>query len=89
MGEHGIREVSDGVRKLTLRYRGWVLFDGANGTGGSAAHIAAILGVPVVVVIDVYGMTRTTAAIMDGIDSFDPNVKIAGFILNRCGRLEA
>src|SRR5690606_14413711 len=62
------------------------LFDGANGTGaGSAAHIAAILGIPVVVVIDVYGMTRTTAAIMDGIDSFDPSVQIAGFILNRCG----
>src|SRR5690606_23647014 len=64
------------------------LFDGTNGTGeGSAAHIATILGIPVVVVIDVYGMTRTTAAIMDGLDSFDPNVKIAGFILNRCGHM--
>lgn len=91
MGEHGIREVfsrwSQKADVAVIEGMG-ALFDGANGTGeGSAAHIAAILGVPVVVVIDVYGMTRTTAAIMDGIDSFDPNVKIAGFILNRCGRL--
>lgn len=91
MGEDGIREVysrwSQDADVAVIEGMG-ALFDGANGTGeGSAAHIAAILGVPVVVVIDVYGMTRTTAAIMDGIDSFDPNVKIAGFILNRCGRL--
>ncbi|NLA59253.1 MAG: cobyrinate a,c-diamide synthase, partial [Firmicutes bacterium] len=90
MGEDGIREVfyrwSHGVDAAVIEGMG-ALFDGANGTGeGSAAHIAAILDVPVAVVIDVYGMTRTTAAIMDGIDSFDPNVKIAGFILNRCGR---
>ncbi|HHV94329.1 MAG TPA: cobyrinate a,c-diamide synthase [Firmicutes bacterium] len=91
MGEDGIREVfyrrTQGVDVAVIEGMG-ALFDGANGTGeGSAAHIAAILGVPVAVVIDVYGMTRTTAAIIDGIDSFDPNVEIAGFILNRCGRL--
>lgn len=63
------------------------LFDGAKGTDeGSAAHLARILNVPVVVVIDVYGMTRTAGALMDGLDSFDPEVQIAGFILNRCGR---
>jgi len=91
MGEDGIREAysrwSQDADVAVIEGMG-ALFDGANGTGeGSAAHIAAILGVPVVVVIDVYGMTRTTAAIMDGLDSFDPNLKIAGFILNRCGRL--
>lgn len=91
MGEDGIREVfsrrSQDADAAVIEGMG-ALFDGANGTGeGSAAHIAAILGVHVAVVIDVYGMTRTTAAIIDGVDSFDPNVKIAGFILNRCGRL--
>lgn len=89
MGEAGIRDVfsrwSQHADVAVIEGMG-ALFDGANGTGeGSAAHIAAILGIPVVVVIDVYGMTRTTAAIMDGIDSFDPSVQIAGFILNRCG----
>ena len=91
MGERGIRETfsrwSQDADVAVIEGMG-ALFDGAKGTGeGSAAHIARILGVPVVVVIDVYGMTRTTAAIMDGLDSFDPDVKVAGFILNRCGRL--
>jgi len=89
MGEAGIRDVfsrwSQNADVAVIEGMG-ALFDGANGTGeGSAAHIAAILNIPVIVVIDVYGMTRTTAAIMDGINSFDRNVKIAGFILNRCG----
>jgi len=93
MGEDGIRDVfsrwSQNADVAVIEGMG-ALFDGAKGTNeGSAAHIAAILGVPVVVVIDVYGMTRTTAAIMDGVSSFDPKVKIAGFILNRCGFTES
>lgn len=93
MGEAGIRDAflrwSKNADVAVIEGMG-ALFDGANGTGeGSAAHIAAILDVPVVVVIDVYGMTRTTAAIMDGIKAFDPSVKIAGFILNRCGYMES
>lgn len=89
MGEAGIGDVfmrwSKNADVAVIEGMG-ALFDGAGGTGeGSAAHIAAILGIPVVTVIDVYGMTRTTAAIMDGLTSFDPAVKISGFILNRCG----
>jgi len=89
MGEDGIRDVfmrwTQNADVAVIEAMG-ALFDGADGTGkGSAAHIAAILDVPVAVVIDVYGMTRTTAAIMDGLDSFDPSVEIAGYILNRCG----
>ena len=89
MGEAGIRDAfsrwSKNADVAVIEGMG-ALFDGANGTGeGSAAHIATLLGIPIVVVIDVYGMTRTTAAVMDGLASFDPEVKIAGFILNRCG----
>lgn len=61
------------------------VFDCCDRTGKLINEVKQILGVPVVVVLDVYGMTRTTAALMDGINSFDPEVKIAGFILNRCG----
>jgi cobyrinic acid a,c-diamide synthase len=93
MGEAGIRDVfSRWTRNADVAVIEGMgaLFDGANGTGeGSAAHIAAILSIPVVAVIDVYGMTRTTAAIMDGISSFDHNMNIAGFILNRCGYAES
>jgi len=93
MGKAGIRDVfsrwSQNADVAVIEGMG-ALFDGANGTSeGSAAHIAAILGIPAVVVIDVFGMTRTTAAIMDGINSFDRNVKIAGFILNRCGYMDS
>ncbi|MFH7820727.1 cobyrinate a,c-diamide synthase [Neobacillus thermocopriae] len=89
MGEAGIRETfsrwSQKADIAVIEGMG-ALFDGANGTDeGSAAHIAKILDIPVVVVIDVYGMTRTTAAIMDGVATFDPHMKIAGYILNRCG----
>ncbi|MBO4206206.1 cobyrinate a,c-diamide synthase [Micromonospora echinofusca] len=62
------------------------LFDGADGTEeGSAAHLAKLLGVPVVVVLDVWGMTRTTGAVLTGMRDFDPELTIAGCILNRTG----
>ena len=49
------------------------LFDGVDGTGrGSPAELAKLLGVPVVVVLDVWGMTRTAAPILRGLRDFDP-----------------
>ena len=35
--------------------------------------------------LDVWGMTRSTAAMIQGYEAFDPGVRIAGFILNRAG----
>ena len=62
------------------------LFDGTDGSGhGSAAHVAKLLDVPVVMIIDVWGMTRTAAAILSGLRSFDPDLGWAGCILNRSG----
>ncbi|MEH1013981.1 cobyrinate a,c-diamide synthase [Micromonospora sp. CPCC 206060] len=62
------------------------LFDGADGTEvGSAAHLAKLLHVPVVVVLDVWGMTRTTGAVLAGMRDFDPDLTVAGCILNRTG----
>lgn len=89
MGENGVREVFDrwsaGADAVVIEAMG-ALYDGAGGGHlGSAAHVAAILAVPVVVVVDVWGMTRTTGALMDGIDGFDPQVRIGGFVLNRVG----
>ncbi|AEF86464.1 cobyrinic Acid a,c-diamide synthase [Treponema primitia ZAS-2] len=89
MGEEGIRDVyarwTADVDVAVIEGMG-ALYDGADGgNSGSAAHLAAILGVPVLVVVDVWGMTRTTGAIMDGMDGFDPAVQISGFVLNRIG----
>lgn len=61
------------------------LYEGFSGDGdlGSTAHIAKILGLPVVLVLDAGSLTRSAAAIINGFRSFDPEVKIAGVILNK------
>jgi cobyrinic acid a,c-diamide synthase len=58
------------------------LFDGAGGRGGTA-DIAAVLGWPVVLVLDVKGQIETAAAVAAGCASFRDDVGIAGVILNR------
>jgi cobyrinic acid a,c-diamide synthase len=63
------------------------LFDGAAGPGragnGSAADLAALLGWPVVLVVDVSGQTETAAAVALGCARYRDDVEIAGVILNR------
>jgi cobyrinic acid a,c-diamide synthase len=63
------------------------LFDGFSGQddSGSAAHIARLLQAPVLLVLDVSAMARSAAAIVLGFRDFDPQVHIAGVILNRVG----
>lgn len=63
------------------------LFDGAPGPGrggfGSTADLAATLGWPVVLVIDVSGQTETAAAVALGCARYRDDIAIAGVILNR------
>lgn len=62
------------------------LFDGLDSTEtASAAHVAKTLGVPVFLVINVHGMSRSAAAMIKGYAEFDSGVHIAGIILNRVG----
>lgn len=63
------------------------LFDGENGVSerGSAGYMARQLGVPVLLVVDIWGMTRSTLAVLNGFMSFDPRVRVAGVVLNRAG----
>ena len=63
------------------------LFDGAGGLDerGSAAHLAKLLGLPVILVIDAKAMARSAGAIALGFANFDKDVKIAGFIMNHVG----
>jgi cobyrinic acid a,c-diamide synthase len=65
------------------------LFDGIKGKkeGGSSAHIAALLNIPVILIVDVRSMAYSAAAVVHGFASFDSNVKVAGVILNRVGSL--
>ena len=60
------------------------LFDGLDVEGGdSNAALAKLLNIPVVLVIDVTGMTRGIAPLLSGYIAFDPDVRIAGVVLNR------
>ncbi|MGL4744871.1 MAG: cobyrinate a,c-diamide synthase [Dermatophilaceae bacterium] len=63
------------------------LHDGKVGTDGfaSTAHVAALTGSPVILVVDVGRMSRTAAAVAAGVAAFDPRVTVAGVVLNRAG----
>ena len=60
------------------------LFDGRGGDEeGSTAHLAKLLDLPVVVVVDVGRTSRTAGAIALGCQRFDPALNVVGFVLNR------
>ncbi|HEY0129756.1 MAG TPA: cobyrinate a,c-diamide synthase, partial [Rubrobacteraceae bacterium] len=63
------------------------LFDGKSGAGeyASTAHVAKLLGAPVVLVVDASAMARSAAAVVHGYATFDPEVRLGGVILNRVG----
>jgi cobyrinic acid a,c-diamide synthase len=62
------------------------LYDGLalDGSNSNAA-LAAMIGAPVVLVIDARGMTRGIAPLILGYQAFDRNIRIAGVILNQLG----
>jgi cobyrinic acid a,c-diamide synthase len=52
---------------------------------GSTAHLARILNLPVILVVDCSKLSNSVAAIVQGYQTFDPQVKIMGVILNKVG----
>lgn len=62
------------------------LYDAVDIHGSNSnAALAKLLRAPVVLVVDVQGMTRGIAPLLLGYRSFDPELNIAGVILNRVG----
>ncbi|MBU4261172.1 MAG: cobyrinate a,c-diamide synthase [Proteobacteria bacterium] len=62
------------------------LYDGVDASGTySTAELACRLGLPVLLVVDCTKTTRTVAALVLGCKVLDPNVNIAGVVLNRIG----
>ncbi len=67
------------------------LFDGRIGLGastpaaGSTAHVAGLLGAPVILVVDARGQSHSIAALLHGFSTFDSATRVAGVILNRVG----
>ncbi len=61
------------------------LFDGLDDTEiASTAHVAKILNLPVVLVVNAHGVSRSIAAVVKGFSEFD-GVNIRGIILNNTG----
>jgi cobyrinic acid a,c-diamide synthase len=63
------------------------LYDGQDLAGScSTAELARLLSSPVMLVMNCTKMTRTTAALVAGCKHFEPDVNLAGVILNRVSR---
>ncbi|NJM69443.1 MAG: cobyrinate a,c-diamide synthase [Scytonema sp. RU_4_4] len=77
----GVMGLFDGVTPPLSKGRGW----GGVNDFASTAHIARLLDLPVVLVIDCSRLSGSVAAIAHGYCSFDQQVNIAGVVLNRVG----
>ena len=82
--EDVLRQASRGVDAVLVE--GMMgLFDGKSGEteAGSSAEIAKLLQLPVVLVVDASKSARSIAAVVLGFEQFDPQLPLAGVILNR------
>lgn len=62
------------------------MYDGTNNTSyGSSAHVAKLLSLPVILVVDASGMAASVSALVKGYIEYDKDVNIAGVIFNRVG----
>jgi len=63
------------------------LFDGYDGKSeaGSAAQMAKWLNLPVLLVVDAKSMARSAAALVQGFERFDPDLRFAGVVFNNIG----
>jgi cobyrinic acid a,c-diamide synthase len=63
------------------------LFDGAADPAGygSTAQVARHLDLPVILVVNCQSMSQSVAALVQGYCRFDPQLQIAGLVLNRVG----
>ncbi len=89
MGEDGVRDcfvracegadiaVIEGVMGL---------YDGVDGSDcSSTAHVARLLDAPVILVVDVKGMSRSAAALVKGYAEYDSRLRFAGVIMTKGG----
>jgi cobyrinic acid a,c-diamide synthase len=94
VGEHLIgpmyRHGSDGadiavVEGVMGLFDGRIDRDATEVARGSTAHVAVLIGAPVILVVDARGQSHSIAALLHGFSTFDPAIRIAGVILNRVG----
>lgn len=59
------------------------LFDGFNRDLGSSAHLAQVLGLPIVLVVTPKSMAYSVAPLLYGIKHFNPELNIIGVLFNK------
>ncbi len=72
-------------RELVVIEAAMGLFDGVTDAGrrsGAAADIAALFRIPVILVVDIRGQAQSAGAVVRGFATYDPEVSLAGVILN-------
>jgi cobyrinic acid a,c-diamide synthase len=88
----GVMGLFDGVDLAQRGLEGWIPPGSRDSRGspsradsdfGSTAHVARLLGAPVVLVVDAARAGRSVAALAAGFASFDPRTRVDGVILNR------
>ena len=84
-GFDGVRQLAQGDETLVVE-AAMGLYDGIcpDSDEGSAAEVARLLGLPVLLVIDASGSARTAAAVVQGMRDFGA-MEIAGVVANRVG----
>ena len=90
MGPEQLRSLAVRAGEVLLVEGAMGLFDGAPDAEhpmgrGSVADVAATLGLPVVLVLDVARQSQTAAAVVAGLAGLRTDVRVAGVILNRTG----
>jgi cobyrinic acid a,c-diamide synthase len=89
MGEDGVRDTFARACKgadIAIIEGVMGMYDGLEGTDTcSTAHVARILGAPVLLVVDAGGMSRSANALVKGYSEFDGRINMAGVIFNRVG----
>ena len=74
--------VIEGVMGL---FDGRIGFSATTPVAGSTAHVAGLLGAPVILVVDARGQSHSIGALLHGFSTFDTATRVAGVILNRVG----
>lgn len=86
MAPGAIAALADCEAELIIAEGSMGLFDGVAEPGetgtGASADIAALMGWPVVLVLDISGQAQTAAAVAAGLAGFRPGVRLAGVVLN-------
>ncbi|MCV7279517.1 cobyrinate a,c-diamide synthase [Mycolicibacterium flavescens] len=83
---HGGRDADIAVIEGVMgMFDGRIAEGSAGAAFGSTAHVAGLLGAPVVMVVDARGQSHSIAALLHGFSTFDTSVRVVGVILNRVG----